>query len=134
MVTRVVQYTDLDGNAVEKTLMFNLNKMDKIRFGNKHPHMEEEVSNLAKAAENAKTEEEKVAVLESIITFIDELVTFTYGVRRENKFERKVEDVVEFLDSEVHDEFVADLILDVNNFRSFVTELFPDVDFSEVNA
>ena len=134
MVTRVVQYTDLDGNAVEKTLMFNLNKMDKIRFGNKHPHMEEEVNNLAKAAENAKTEEEKVAVLESIIAFIDELVTFTYGVRRENKFERKVEDVVEFLDSEVHDEFVADLILDVNNFRSFVTELFPDVDFSEVNA
>ena len=134
MVTRVVQYTDLDGNAVEKTLMFNLNKMDKIRFGNKHPHMEEEVANLAKAAENANTEEEKVAVLESIIAFIDELVTFTYGVRRENKFERKVEDVVEFLDSEVHDEFVADLILDVNNFRSFVTELFPDVDFSEVNA
>ena len=134
MVTRVVQYTDLDGNAVEKTLMFNLNKMDKIRFGNKHPHMEEEVNNLAKAAENAKTEEEKVAVLESIIAFIDELVTFTYGVRRENKFERKVEDVVEFLDSEVHDEFVADLILDVNNFRSFVTELFPDVDFSEVDA
>ena len=119
MVTRVVQYTDLDGNAVEKTLMFNLNKMDKIRFGNKHPHMEEEVTNLAKSAENAKTEEEKVAVLESIIAFIDELVTFTYGVRRENKFERKVEDVVEFLDSEVHDEFVADLILDVNNFRSF---------------
>ena len=134
MVTRVVQYTDLDGNAVEKTLMFNLNKMDKIRFGNKHPHMEEEVNNLAKAAENAKTEEEKVAVLESIIAFIDELVTFTYGVRRENKFERKVEDVVEFLDSEVHDEFVADLILDVNNFRSFVTELFPDVDFNEINA
>ena len=134
MVTRVVQYTDLDGNAVEKTLMFNLNKMDKIRFGNKHPHMEEEVDNLAKAAENAKTKEEKAAVLESIIAFIDELVTFTYGVRRENKFERKVEDVVEFLDSEVHDEFVADLILDVNNFRSFVTELFPDVDFSEVNA
>lgn len=134
MVTRVVQYTDLDGNAVEKTLMFNLNKMDKIRFGNKYPHMEEEVANLAKAAENAKTEEEKVAVLESIIAFIDELVTFTYGVRRENKFERKVEDVVEFLDSEVHDEFVADLILDVNNFRSFVTELFPDVDFSEVDA
>ena len=134
MVTRVVQYTDLDGNAVEKTLMFNLNKMDKIRFGNQHPHMEEEVDNLAKAAENAKTKEEKAAVLESIIAFIDELVTFTYGVRRENKFERKVEDVVEFLDSEVHDEFVADLILDVNNFKSFVTELFPDVDFNEINA
>lgn len=133
MVTRVVQYTDLDGNAVEKTLMFNINKMDKIRFGNKHPHMEEEVKAISDAAQKAETEEEKVAVLEKVIEFVDDIVTFAYGVRRGNKFERKTEDIVEFLDSEEHDEFIADLLLDIKNFYSFMTELFPDVDFSEAN-
>ena len=133
MVTRVVQYTDLDGNAVEKTLMFNINKMDKIRFSNKHPQMEEEVKAISDAAQNAETEEEKVAVLEKVIQFMDDIVTFAYGVRRGNKFERKTEDIVEFLDSEEHDEFIAELLLDIKNFYSFMTELFPDVDFSEAN-
>ena len=133
MVTRVVQYTDLDGNAVEKTLMFNINKMDKIRFSNKHPRMEEEVKAISDAAQKAETEEEKVAVLEKVIQFMDDIVTFAYGVRRGNKFERKTEDIVEFLDSEEHDEFIAELLLDIKNFYSFMTELFPDVDFSEAN-
>ena len=67
MVTRVVQYTDLDGNAVEKTLMFNINKMDKIRFGNKHPRMEEEVKAISDAAQKAETEEEKKIIHERLM-------------------------------------------------------------------
>ena len=72
--------------------------------------MEEEVKAISDAAQNAETEEEKVAVLEKVIQFMDDIVTFAYGVRRGNKFERKTEDIVEFLDSEEHDEFIAELL------------------------
>lgn len=132
MVTRTVNYTDLDGNEINQTLMFNINKMDKIRFLNTHPHLQEQAENLDKRVKEAKTDEERSAVLEEVISIIEDIVKFSYGVRQGNKFLRAPDVVEAFMDSEAFDEFVAGMLLDYNEFLGFVRELFPDADFSNL--
>lgn len=132
MVTRTVNYTDLDGNEINQTLMFNINKMDKIRFLNTHPHLQEQAENLDKRVKEAHSEEEQSSIVEEVISIIEDIVKFSYGIRQGNKFLRTPDVVEAFMDSEAFDEFVAGMVLDSNEFLAFVRELFPDADFSNL--
>ena len=133
MVTRTVHYTDLDGNEIEQTLMFNMNKMDKIRFMNAHPHLQSQAESLEKRAKEAHSEEEQSSIVEEVISIIEDIVTLSYGIRQGNKFLRTPEVVESFKDSEAFSEFVASMVLDTNEFLAFVRELFPDADFSQLS-
>ena len=133
MVTRTVHYTDLDGNEIEQTLMFNINKMDKIRFMNAHPHLQDQAESLEKRVKEAHSEEEQSSIVEEVISIIEDIVKFSYGIRQGNKFLRTPDAVDSFMDSEAFSEFVASMVLDTNEFIAFVRELFPDADFSQLS-
>lgn len=141
MLTRTINYTNLDGENMTEIAMFNINKMDKIRFLNKHPDIEAEVAELqAKANELApKLEGENIdketvndmnQVISRMIKIIEDIVRASYGVRQGNKFNREPAVIEGFLDSEAYDELVANLIVDHDELKAFMSELFPDADFN----
>lgn len=143
MLTRTIKYVNLDGENCTETAMFNINKMDKIRFLNKHPSIESEMQQLQAAAnelapkiDSGDVSEDDINAMNNIVTktikIIEDIVRFSYGVRQGNKFTREPAVVEGFLDSEAYEEFVAGLVTDHGELKLFVSELLPDADFSNV--
>ena len=135
MTTRTITFTNLDDQQVTKTLCFHMNKMDKIRFGTRHPNLLKEAQKLQTKIENIG-EDDTAARLEAfadIVDFVDEIIIASYGVRVGDTFKKTKEVVEEFIDSEEHDEFIASLLENPSDFLSFLQEVFPDADFTEVN-
>lgn len=135
MTIRTITFTNLDDQQVTKTLCFHMNKMDKIRFGTRHPNLLKEAQNLQTKIENISEDDNaaKIEAFADIVDFIDEIIIASYGVRVGDTFKKTKEVVEEFIDSEEHDEFIASLLENPGALLSFLQEVFPDADFSEVN-
>lgn len=129
MTIRTINYTDLDGAQATKTLMFHLNKMDRIKFLGKHPNLQKEMEEVKSLAET-EDETKMASAFVKTIDIVDDIVMAGYGVREGDKFLKTRDIVNEFIDSEVHDEFVYQLLTDTNMMTQFFKELFPDLDFN----
>lgn len=133
MTTRVVTYEDLDGNEKKETLMFHFNKMDRVRFAAKHPKLQEEMQYILDLAKKEDADS-KEFVMSKMIDLVDDIVIAGYGIRIGDGFRKTPEVVQEFMDSEAHDAFVAEMLMNANLLEQFMMELFPDVDFSQVDG
>lgn len=135
MTTRTITFTNLDDQQVTKTLCFHMNKMDKIRFGTQHPNLPKEAQNLQTKIESISEDDTaaRAEVFGEMVDIIDDIIIASYGVRVGNTFKKTKEVVEEFVDSEEHDEFVASLLENPGALLSFLQEVFPDADFTEVN-
>lgn len=137
MVTRVINYTNLDGETQQEIAMFNINKMDRIRFANKHPRLQEEAVKLqedAKRASENPDDSAQEAVVAKFIMFVEEIIKAGYGIRQGNKFNRDESVVSNFIGSEACEEFEANLLMEPGALVEFLKELFPDADFSVVEG
>lgn len=125
MFKDVIKCKDLEGNDVERTVFFNLNKAEWIRWGMLLP-----LNKDGKPYESLKDYLE--AVLErddrfEIVSVFDEIVRRSYGVKAPDgiQFIKSDEEYLKFYNSDCYSEFFMKLLTEEGYVQKFVNCIVP---------
>lgn len=124
-----VNYTNLDGNTVEETLLFHMSSRDWIKAdADKKP-----TGGYDKFIEDNISDEQTDPV--KVLTVLEDIVKRSYGFRSEDgkKFVRDPAKTEEFMDSLAYDAFLDDMLIKPGMSQDFIKNVLPR-NFDPTNA
>ena len=123
MIKKTINYKNVfTGDNEKGDFYFNLSKAEIIKLAAENQGLEEKIKRIA-AEENVS----------ELLKVFEEIVGLSYGVRKDNKFIKDVEETRAFLVSDAYSELFLSLMKDSTAAAEFIKGILPK-DLSETNA
>lgn len=129
MFTKVINYTDFEGNECSETYYFNLTKLECMDL----ELMYESEGGLTEYLRSIiKTKNPENAPKKPFIDFVKMFIAKAYGVRQGKAFVKTKETLDEFICSEAYSELVLELLMHPEEFEEFAKKTMPAVPEEEL--
>lgn len=123
MFKTVVKFEDFNDNHKEETLYFNLNKPEMIKILKEKPDITSELEALAN---ELSKEEVKDGVYVDFMSFLEDLIVASYGVKTEDgRFIKNAEKLELLQTSNAYEALYTKFMTDPKEFDAFISGIFP---------